>query len=125
MLATGGRISCPPFPACLELLKRRAAWRLMLHGTIWKAEALSLLVGLKHVPDLAQEAQNRSLPLPARLGALEALAALASGHGRSLASVAPESLALGTKHAARSASADAPLTVLYTRASFCFLAENN
>lgn len=54
-----------------------------------------------HAPDLAQDALNRSLPVPARLGALQALAALASGHGRSLASVAPESLALGAKHAAR------------------------
>lgn len=54
-----------------------------------------------NVPLLPQVALNRSVPLPARLGALQALAALSAAHGRSLASVAPESLALGVKHTAR------------------------
>lgn len=59
------------------------------------------------MPVLAQEALNRSLPLAARLGALQALAALSAAHGRSLASIAPESLALGVKHTARCAHSPA------------------
>ena len=49
----------------------------------------------------AQEVSNRSSPEAARLGALQALAALSDVHGRSLASSAMESLALAVKFTAR------------------------
>ncbi|CAL8466413.1 g5949 [Coccomyxa elongata] len=65
----------------------------------------------------SKEALNRSLPVPARLGALQALAALACGHGRSLASVAPESLALGAKHAARQSEAPVRIAALQLMAA--------
>jgi len=48
-----------------------------------------------------QEVTNRGSPEAARLGALQALAALSDAHGRSLASSALESLALAVKFTAR------------------------
>ena len=50
-----------------------------------------------------QEVSNRGSPEAARLGALQALAALSDVHGRSLASSALESLALAVKFTARCA----------------------
>ena len=51
--------------------------------------------------DFEQEASNRGSPEAARLGALQALAALSDVHGRSLASSALESLTLAVKFTAR------------------------
>ncbi len=50
---------------------------------------------------VTQEVSNRGSPEAARLGALQALAALSDVHGQSLASSAMESLALAVKFTAR------------------------
>ena len=48
-----------------------------------------------------QETLGRSTPEAARLGALQALTALAAGHGRLLASAALDSAGIAAKHCAR------------------------
>ncbi|KAK9838575.1 hypothetical protein WJX81_008486 [Elliptochloris bilobata] len=53
----------------------------------------------------SREALARAVPAPVRAGVLQALTALVATHGRTLASGAPETLALALKHAARGSEA--------------------
>ena len=67
----------------------------------WRTAASAQLEAMLTKGPAEQEVSNRGLPEAARLGALQALAALSDAHGRSLASSAVESLALAVKFTAR------------------------
>ena len=67
----------------------------------WQPAAFAQLQAMLTEALAEQEVSNRGSPEAARLGALQALAALSDAHGRSLASSAVESLALAVKFTAR------------------------